>query len=337
MTFCDRRRRLLRDQIQEAREGLNNPVKHVLDNLDSYPGVQGLLADFIDADQADAALVEAALGPNLELLLLERTDDVDAVATGDVPGRVRLISARPLDAEAARADSPADAALETSLPAGARSLESMVRVDPAAQDALRRLVGRTVVVDDLNTAMVLAAGPLRGWRFVTRGGEILEPDGRIVVGRPGRDDVTSSGWLTRRAELAQLTGAYESARQRMDDLNSRLENVTYESQRRAKISEALQASRRIAAEAQHRAERSADGLQRLRREQTASEQERTELARRLDELSGQRHELATRVDELGDLLTAKSARIAEVQARHQELFDQANACQERLAELNRRH
>jgi chromosome segregation ATPase len=62
--------------------------------------VRGLLADFIDTDRAHAPLVEAALGPNLELLLIERADDAQRVrkALREVSGRVRLIAAEPVEA-----------------------------------------------------------------------------------------------------------------------------------------------------------------------------------------------------------------------------------------------
>ena len=61
---CDSRRHLLQE-MQDAHEGLTDAVKHVLDNLDDFPGVRGLLADFLDTDRAHAPIVEAALGPNL--------------------------------------------------------------------------------------------------------------------------------------------------------------------------------------------------------------------------------------------------------------------------------
>ena len=330
---CDSRRHLLHE-MQSAHEGLTDAVKHVLANLDDFPGVRGLLADFLETDRAHAPLVEAALGPNLELLLLDRLDDIDAIRKRlrDLPGRVRLIAARPLDDDVVTTKSQDD----TPLPEWVKPLESMVRVEPAARDAVRRLIGRTVVVPDLGAAMLLAIGPLRGWRFVTRGGEVLEPDGRIVVGRANGDvaETTPTGWLSRRAELAELTRACESAVQRIDELNTDLESVNHESaearQRQATASEAVQVSRHIVVEAQHRAERSASDMQRIRREQTAAEHEQQELARHLDELSGERRDLTARIDELDCSLNTSSARIAKAQVRAQELVEQVNDCQEQL-------
>ena len=331
---CDSRRHLLQE-MQDAHEGLTDAVSHVLDNIDDFPGIRGLLADFIDTDRAHAPLVEAALGTNLELLLLEEPDDLDAIrkALRDVPGRVRLIAARPLDETPPTEN---NAAAEAPLPEWVTPLESLLRVQPVAADALRRLIGRTVVVPDLGAAMLLAVGPLAGWRFVSRAGEILEPDGRIVIGRTNGDAVeaTPAGWLSRRAELAELTRACENTRRRIDDLNALLQGVAHETtearQRQAKAAEGLQVARHVVVEAQHRAERSAGDMTRIRREQTAAGHEKAELSERLDQLGRERCDMAAKIDELECSLNEQSAAMAQAQARHQELLEQAAAAQEQL-------
>ena len=331
---CDSRRHLLQE-MQDAHEGLTDAVRHVLDNPDDFPGIRGLLADFIDTDRAHAPLVEAALGTNLELLLLEDPDELDSVrkALRDVPGRVRLIAARPLDAKDVAPDA---GAAEAPLPEWATPLETLLRVQPVAANALQRLIDRTVVVPDLGAAMLLALGPLAGWRFVSRNGEILEPDGRIIIGRTNGDAVEAipAGWLSRRAELAELTRTCETARQRIEELTTLLHDVAHETtearQRQAKAAEGLQVARHVVVEAQHRAERSAGDMSRIRREQTAAEYEKGELTERLDELARERCDLSAKIDELECSLNEQSAAIAQAQTRHQELVEQAAAAQEQL-------
>jgi len=334
---CDSRRHLLQE-MQHAREGLTDAVKHVLDNIESFAGVRGLLADFIETDRAHAPLVEAALGTNLELLLIEDADHIEPIrkALRDVPGRVRLITAQPLDDAETTATADDGAA---PLPDWVTPLESMVRVDPVAGDAVRRLVGRTAVVPDLGAAALLAIGPMRGWRFVTPTGEVLESDGRVVVGRANGDatGATSSGWLSRRAELAELTRACETARVRIDELNTLLESVHDETaearQRQSSATDALQVSRHVVVEAQHRAERSAAEMQRVSREQNTARSEQGELAERLEELGTERQALSARIDELDVTLNERMAAIAQAQASQQELVDQANETQEQLTAL----
>jgi len=337
---CDSRRHLLQE-MQHAREGLTDAVKHVLDNIESFAGVRGLLADFIETDRVHAPLVEAALGANLELLLIEDTDHIEPIrrALRDVAGRVRLITAQPLDnAETAGHDTAAPDAADADppLPEWVKPLESMVRVDPIAQDAVRRLVGRTAVVPDLGAAALLAIGPMKGWRFVTPTGEVLEPDGRVVVGRANGDaaGVTSSGWLSRRAELAELTRACEASRIRIDELNTLLESVHHETaearQRQSSAADALQVSRHVVVEAQHRAERSAGEMQRVSREQNTARLEQAELAERLQELASERQALSARIDDLDVTLNERMAAVAQAQAGQQELVERAAEMQEQL-------
>ena len=63
--------------MQRAREGVRDSVKIVLDDPIRFSGVRGMLADMIDTDRKHAHLVEAALGDNLELLLVDRREDID--------------------------------------------------------------------------------------------------------------------------------------------------------------------------------------------------------------------------------------------------------------------
>ena len=48
--------------MQGAREGLTDAVKEVLDRPEEFPQIKGMLGDAIDANHADAHLVEISLG-----------------------------------------------------------------------------------------------------------------------------------------------------------------------------------------------------------------------------------------------------------------------------------
>ncbi|MHC4306039.1 MAG: chromosome segregation protein SMC, partial [Planctomycetota bacterium] len=330
---AESRRRLLKE-MQDAHEGLNAAVKHILDNRRDFPGVRGLLADFIDTDRAHAPLVEAALGPNLELLLIERADDAERVrkALREVSGRVRLIAAEPIEtADRAGAGDPPPG----QLPDWVTPLAARIQVSPPAGDAVRRLLSTTAIVPDLGAAMLLASGPLSGWRFVTRAGEVFEPDGRLTLGRAnGGSASTAAGWLTRRAELAELHRACESYEQRISELGSKLDSLHTESaearERQAAVSEQLHVCRHEAVEAEHRLQRAAADVQRVEREQAGVGGEQNELTQAIDGLGTQRRELAGRNDELQRLLAEHETSIERSQAELREATTAAHAAQEGL-------
>ncbi|TVQ56858.1 MAG: hypothetical protein EA377_01670, partial [Phycisphaerales bacterium] len=211
-------RRHLLEEMQEAREGLDDAVKHILDRPEDFPGVRGLLADAIDTDREHAPLVEAALGGNLELLLFDRFDDLRSLddSISHLQGRVRFLATRWLN-EHDDAPTPPHAPID---PALGTPLLSYISVAPHAERAVSRLLSKTIVVSDLDAALMLAAGPLAGYRFVTRRGDLVEPDGRIVTGQ-SKASSAGDGWLTRRVELNELVT-------QIAGLDSRIEAITTE-------------------------------------------------------------------------------------------------------------
>lgn len=108
------------------------------------------------------------------------------------------------------------------------------RVRPAAQS----LLGRTVVVDDLDHGTALAKA--RRYRFpvVTLDGEILRPGGAMTGGSVNR----KGGILSRGAEEAALSQALEQARKRLAESQAMLEQARQASRAAARVLDEKQAS-----------------------------------------------------------------------------------------------
>jgi chromosome segregation protein len=208
----------LLEEMHDAREGLGDAVKTVLNNPDLYPGVRGLLADAIDTDRRHARLVETALGRDLELLLVDNAAELETLAPSlrELTGRVGVLTLNESVPEASSSEESTE-----SLPQYAVPIMSMLQVQPHAQAAVTRLLGRTVVAWDLQMAQSLTAGCLRGWRIVTQHGDVIEPDGRTMLGQSFASDTNAStdGWLTRRIELTEL-------RARIIGLDTRVESLS---------------------------------------------------------------------------------------------------------------
>jgi chromosome segregation protein len=303
-------RRHLLQEMQTAREGLTDTVKSILDERNRYPGLLGLLADMIDTDRAHAPLVEAALGSAIETLLVERSEDIDAIrrALRDRAGRVQLIVA---DGEGHRQ-------AEQTFPDWATPLVFHLRVKPDAQDAVERLLGRTLVVPDLGAALMLADGPYTDWRFVTRTGEVLEPDGRVTIGLSApasTDGSLAEGWLSRRSELAELAATCRAGDERIETLTADLEGLHAQSAETAAAhgdaTESLHAARRACVEAAHTIDHLAQECQRLGREQTRARAEQAELAQRLATFGREKETLARRAADLESRLAEHDDQLAD--------------------------
>ncbi len=320
----DSRRHLL-EEMRHTREGLTEAVKSILDKSDAFPQVMGLLADFIDTDQVHAPLVEAALGSSIELLLVEDLDSIQALrrAMRDRSGRLRLMPADPLPDD----ESGADAANQP-LPEWVSPILSHIHVEPAARAAVTKLLARTLVVPDLGAARMLASGPFSNWRFVTTTGDVFESDGRVIV-RGGGGSTEVDGWLSRRAELADLTERCDELGRTIETYRASLADIhaaaAEAEQRKADVAEALQTLRHQAVEAGYHAQRLANDLDRIERERAGVEAEEIELTLRINQLREESQTLTTRRTEMDDALTEHH----EVEAESQRLVEQlAQASQE---------
>ena len=207
----------LLEEMQHAREGLTDAVKHVLDNPEKFPQVKGMLGDGIDASHADAHLVEIALGQNVQLLLVESNAAISKVeeALADVNGRVGLLSIDASNDNACLAHYPATPLL------------SLIQVTNHAKHAAAKVLGRTAVVSNMQTAMSLRS-KMPNWRFVTKTAELLESDGRVFVGKTTTGD--QKGWLTRRIEINALTTECTALDKQIDQRQGQLGDLLDESE-----------------------------------------------------------------------------------------------------------
>ncbi len=201
----DSRRQTLTEMI-ETRAGLADAVRDVLARRDAGHGFTGViapLAELISTDAAYAPLVEAALGPVLQALIVESPEAMpreDELAT--LSGRVTFIplpaSARGIPANGTPPDGRTVPTLRTFVTARTGSDDSR---SPAIESLLAALLSGTRIAESIDEASLLALSA-PGIRFVTRSGAVREADGRIVAGPPGASD--SAGVLQRRTELSQL-------------------------------------------------------------------------------------------------------------------------------------
>ena len=197
----DSRRNVLQE-MEDRLEGVSDPVKAVLAGASDdgeFRMVRGLIAELIDCDVDQAAVVEAALGDHQQALVVDRLADLCSGDAGDATraalgGRVSFLAL----------DQPPlpDVAAPPALAAQVPCVIDLVRYPQWLGAVAWRLLGRTLVVRDLDTAMMLRAGLPAGYRFVTEAGELLDEQCRVLAG-----PVTSAaggGLISRRSELSAL-------------------------------------------------------------------------------------------------------------------------------------
>jgi chromosome segregation protein len=208
---CGERRAILGELI-ERHEGFSDAARRLLAVGRHVPGLAGPLADLIDADEPWATIVDLALGGRGHSLVVESIDGLlanqadwtaaepvrEALAAG---GRVVFV---------ASACVPEPPPLETDLPGVVGRLDRLVdAAAPAAstlhEEVRRKLLGRTWVVESLETAARLVGRAPEGVVAITRSGEMLASGGTCEMGGTG----ASSGHVARRSEWRSLDERFQ--------------------------------------------------------------------------------------------------------------------------------
>ncbi len=324
----DSRRQTLEEMLA-ARAGLGEAVRAVLarrERGEGFTGVIAPLADLVETSPEHAAAVEAALGPALQALVVETVSSLprpEELAT--LPGRVTFVPiARIGPMPARKSPGAADGAFERVVP-----LRTVVRArggleSERTEALLDRLLGDAYLVPDLDSAVLLAAGPLAGCRMVTRDGSALEPDGRVVAG----PRAASEGVLQQRSELTRLEAELDESAAGLARERAALERVDAEAAAlnavRTELRQSLANEQRQLASEQSRLDRLRTEAARLERERQGAAEEADRARERLARIERDRAALRERAEMLARLhddQAAEAERLEAEVARTQALRD----------------
>jgi len=321
-------------QMIETGEGFGEGTQAVLRGLDNAelfkPAIGGLLASRIQVGAEDVAAVEAALGQNLQSIVMKDGMVAEAVAKTLAErqwGRAQMILREWQADESASGD---EAAMnnEPAPPETLGWVRDRVKSDLAPLVAL--LLGRFVIVPDLETALRLGraqlqAPPERRCDFVTVAGEVVTRLGILTGGRAKGENAGASALhrgnqiaaLERegaeiRARIATLAAAREEAAGRLEGAKGRLSDAREEAQKLAVAVSSLRGE-----------------LQQLEREER-------EKAKNLESLAWERENVRKRHDEAVAQIGAREREAEELGGQLTELQSRQQTAAEQLDELRAR-
>ena len=220
----DSRREVLQD-LQHRREGVGTAVRRLLerkakgDGGRALEGVEGIIADILEVDVSDALVVEAALGEAAQYVVIGSGRSLIEFPQEfcDLPGRMTVLCLDRLP--------PIVNARDFSEREGyvAKAID-LVKYPERFEQLTRYLLGKTVVVDNLEVALALAATDVEGHRFVTRMGEVIEADKRVRLGPLTSGD----GLISRKSELRDIEGQVRKVAERVRTLEDQLNRTRAE-------------------------------------------------------------------------------------------------------------
>ena len=184
--------------ITERYDGYGNSIKKIMELKDSNPGILGVIADIVKVEKQYETAIETALGGTIQNIVTDK----EATAKGLIGylkqnklGRATFL---PLNAIHARNTLENEACINEKGVIGVAS--NLVRVSFEYEGLAKYLLGRILVVDNIDNALLIAKKYKYTLRIVTLEGEQLNPGGSMTGGAFRN----SSNLLGRRREIEEL-------------------------------------------------------------------------------------------------------------------------------------
>ena len=201
----------LLSEMEKEYEGFNKAVRLIMQAAEknALHGVHGPVANLMTTDKRYAVAIEIALGAGMQNVVVDREEDaksaINFLKQRD-GGRATFL---PLTA--IRGDVLREAGVEREY--GYVGVASqLVQFDKRYAEIFNNLLGRTVVVEDMDCGIAVARKYGSRFRIVTLDGQVLNRGGSMTGGSVSR----SAGILSRANELKELTVRREALTEKLD-------------------------------------------------------------------------------------------------------------------------
>jgi len=318
----------MQDRLEGVAAGVRTVVEAQRDGR--LTALRGMLGDFLQADVAHATLVEAALAGADQQVFVNRFDELAAEAEvlRGVLGENATVEVVCLDRLAPGGNEiPADAC-----PQAIARVIDFVQYDDDLAPLVRRLLGGTLLVATLSDAAA-AREQVPAARFVTRSGEVLEPDGRVRFGAARR----AAGVIARRSELAELQASRIDLDGRIVEIEGRCASTRSELDHLDELQQHLRTAIYEAnterVECQSRTGQLDEQVDTLRREQPVVSGDVEGLAAEIDSTVRAEHDARQKASELEDLNRRRQEEIERLGEQIDEARHRQGAAAEKLTEM----
>ena len=193
--------------ITERYEGFGNSIKKVMELKTTQKGIIGVVADIIKTEKEYEIAVETALGGNIQNIVTDNENTAKNLIEYLKKGKFGRATFLPLSSLANRTGFNNERVLSESGVIGLAS--DLVKIKKEFEAVAKYLLGRIVVVDNINNAIVIARKYNYSLRIVTLDGELLNPGGSMTGGA----FKNSSNLLGRRREIEDLEKNIEKCKE----------------------------------------------------------------------------------------------------------------------------
>ena len=208
--------------ITERYDGYGNSIRRVMEQKDHVPGIRGVVADIIHVEKNYEIAIETALGGSIQNIVTDNEQTAKEMIEFLKKNRYGRATFLPLNSISQRGEFTQRGALNEP---GAIGLASgLVSADKEYTGLIGYLLGKVLVVDNIDHAIAIARKYRHSIRMVTLEGESLSPGGSMTGGA----FKNNSNLLGRRREIEELekkvkelAARYNEIRQSMEDNRSK--------------------------------------------------------------------------------------------------------------------
>ena len=200
--------------ITERYDGYGNSIRKVMDHKGQEPGLLGVVADLIKVEKDYEIAVETALGGNIQNIVTSDEETAKRMIRFLKQNRFGRATFLPLTSMKARGGIQRPEALKEKGVLGVA--DTLVKSDPAYRELVGYLLGRTLVVDNIDTGTAIARKYQQSLRIVTLEGELINPGGSMTGGA----FKNSSNLLSRRREIEEFEKTVRQLKKEMDEFEA---------------------------------------------------------------------------------------------------------------------
>lgn len=218
--------------LTERYEGYGNSIKRVMEQKANNPKIVGVVADIISVDKRYETAIETALGGSIQNIVTE--DDTTAKKMIEFLkqnkfGRATFL---PINSIVDRSYTNNDVTKEKGVIGLASSL---VDSDKKYSTIINHLLGRIIVVDTIDNAIIISKKYKQSLRIVTLEGELINPGGAMT----GGTFKNASNLLGRKRELEEIDEEIAALKTKVEELSKLVVTLSSEKDELKKSKEEL--------------------------------------------------------------------------------------------------
>ncbi len=211
-------------ETEKEKEGYHKSVKNLMNAIekDNYlgKGVHGIVANLISVEEKYQTAMEMTLGASLQNIVTDTEEEAKKLVNYLKEHNIGRASFLPISSVKGQK-------LSTIIASGIKGYigiaSDLVEYDKKYEGIIQNLLGRTVLVEDMDSAIALAKKNKYAFKIVTISGDIINPHGMISGGSVAQKTVSILG---RENEIKKLEKELKDLNEQMKQLEN--EKETYE-------------------------------------------------------------------------------------------------------------